>query len=256
MFKEKIIIKKMRKKYTIAILFLFCLLQQSDAQKAMRITYERHYSWLNVSSKFPWMTSEQIDRERLSWGKFDDWKEPYELTSVDNKIVFTRKEVENSDGYSWLEDEYILTKDIALNTTADYRTLLGKDYLIEDIIPKYKWKILNEIKEIQDYLCMKAETTDPIKGTKVTAWFTDKIKLNAGPEGYYGLPGLILSLTLNENDVDIEATKIEIDDNIKLPTLKKIKAKKIARVEFEAKYKKYIAECLEGKRNPYWNIRY
>ena len=141
--------------------------------------------------------------------------------------------------------------------TNDWVDLLGKTYIIEDEAPQYKWKIHNEIKEIAGYLCMKAETRDTIKNQKVYAWFTDAIPVSAGPEGYYGLPGMILELDYNDGAGIITATKIQFEDTApKLELPKKMKGKNISREEFNAKMSEYIDNAVEGKNNPYWQIRY
>jgi GLPGLI family protein len=77
-------------------------------------------------------------------------------------------------------------------------------------IPKYKWKILNELKDIEGYVCMKAETKDTVNNVVIHAWFTDKIPVMSGPEGFSGLPGMILALDFNDDDVNIVATKVDM----------------------------------------------
>jgi GLPGLI family protein len=244
------------KKIFIFFLF-FCLVQNLFGQKSGRITFERKQYWINIYSKLPFATKEDIEREMLTWGKEQGkYIEKYELTFRDSISSYIAKEREENYGYSWVEDEYIVTRNYPNKTCKDFLTLLGKDYVLEGDSPKYKWKILNEIKEIQGYLCMKAETTDPIKQTKITAWFCDKIPVQGGPEGLTGLPGMILGVEYNVDDVTLEASKIELVDNVEMPKLKKMKGKTIPREDFNAKMVKYIKEQIEGKRNPYWTIRY
>ena len=142
-------------------------------------------------------------------------------------------------------------------TIKDIREELGKKYLIEDKIPKHKWKILNEIKEIAGYLCMKAETNNEIKDQVIHAWFTDAIPMSGGPEGYGGLPGMILQLDINDGDAVITATSVDLDTPIeKLPIPRKMKGKKIDIAEFDQKLEKFIAQSIDGQKNPYWRIRY
>jgi len=139
----------------------------------------------------------------------------------------------------------------------DWIETLGKKYIIKDEVPEIKWKILNEIKEIQGYLCMKAETNDTIKNQTIYAWYTDAIPFNGGPEGYGGLPGLILELDINEGDAVITASKVDLNlPDEKLPIPKKIKGKEIDSATYHQMTRKYIQESIDGKRNPYWRIRY
>lgn len=239
------------------IIFLIQIGIQSFAQTTGKIVFERRYYWINIMSKLPYMTKDEIERERLTWGKNQgQYAVKYDLLFKDNKSVYQEQETDDNYGYSWKNEKYIVTRDYNAKHAKDVIGLLGKEYLVEGEIPKYKWKILNEIKEIQGYLCMKAETIDPIKGTKITVWFTDKIPVFGGPEGLSGLPGMILSVQYNEDDVTIEAISIQIDNAIAFALPQKIKGKSITREELMEKTKKYIEESIAGKKNPYWQIRY
>jgi GLPGLI family protein len=136
--------------------------------------------------------------------------------------------------------------------------MLGKTYLLEDSLKAPKWRILNQIKEVAGYVCMKAETYDPIKNQKVTAWFAEQLPGEAGPEQYFGLPGVILELDLNEGDVVITATKVVLEspseDDFKLP--KRMKGKKINQQEYDRLLSKHIEDSIKAFRNPYWSLRY
>lgn len=66
----------------------------------------------------------------------------------------------------------------------------------EDIIQivdkpfEWNWKVTDESKIISGYTCRKAISN--LMGLYFEAWFTDEIPVNAGPDKYDGLPGLIL----------------------------------------------------------------
>ena len=223
-----------------------------------KVIYEKRTYWINIMSKFKFMSQEDVDREMLTWGKEQGkYSEKYELTIDGQKSVYTAYKDKNEKEEFWLEDEYLLIRDYEEKTAQDLRDHLGKTYLIESDLQPIKWKILNDIKEIQGYICMKAETNHPINGNKVIAWFTDKIKTKAGPESYYGLPGLILGLEFNDNDILIEASSVILNDSTtSLPIPKKMKGKKIDLTQFYEMQKAYIEETSKSKRNPYWQIRY
>jgi len=224
------------------------------------ITFNRKYHWVNIAAKMPYLSQEEKDRIKLSWGNDDEDNkgEDFTLTFNDEGNIYVKKEKEENYGYSWGEEDDIFIRDQKNKTTKDIRILLGKKYVIEDDIPRFKWKILNELKEIAGYLCMKAETTDSINNIKIHAWFTDKIPSFAGPEGFGGLPGTILALDFNENDVNIIATKIDLitDKPIILPLPKKIKGKIIKYEEYNTRKKKHLQLSIAGRRNPYWEMRY
>ena len=71
---------------------------------------------------------------------------------------------------------------------------------------KLNWKIENESKKIDDYICYKATLVEKYKNRMneekqktVVAWFCPEIPYSFGPNEYYGLPGLILELEKDEN---------------------------------------------------------
>jgi GLPGLI family protein len=54
----------------------------------------------------------------------------------------------------------------------------------------FSWKLVNETKKIDSFICQKA--VGKYGKDSVEAWFTEQIPLNAGPSIINGLPGLIL----------------------------------------------------------------
>jgi len=222
------------------------------------VTYNRKTDWISIMSKLPWITQEDVERDRLTWGsRQKDWKgQNYDLFIDGSKSVYTYKEEQSEGGYSWKKEKYFIVRDFKSNKTKDLFEHLGKSFLIEEEIPKHKWKILNEIREIEGYLCMKAETKDAIRGQTIHAWFTDAIPFSGGPEGFGGLPGLILEINKNDGDAVITASKVNLEsvDKPKLP--KKMKGKEVSYTEFNQNVEKYIADAMEREENPFWRIRY
>ncbi|MBK8854888.1 MAG: GLPGLI family protein [Saprospiraceae bacterium] len=225
----------------LAIFIMVFVVLNSYGQGGI-ITYNKKYYWVNIASKMPFLSVEERDRIRLTWGTDENYKgEEYLLTFNNAGSVYKIKEKEENYGYSWGEDEDVFIRNFETRTTNDRRELLGKLYLIEEEIPRFKWKILNELKEVAGYVCMKAETRDTVYDIVITAWFTDKIQLSGGPEGFGGLPGAILELSYNNDDIHIVASKVELkDEAIKLPIPKKLKGKKLSYQEYNSKKKKHI----------------
>lgn len=74
--------------------------------------------------------------------------------------------------------------------TTTYR---DEDFFIYDEVPKIKWTISEKGgKKILGYPCFKA--TGIFRGSKMVAYYTSDIPLSAGPFKFYGLPGLILEI--------------------------------------------------------------
>ena len=245
-------------KNILLLLITFVSIELVAQASEGKITYNRKVNWISIMSKLPYLGQEEIDRMTLTWGKQEDNKGMnYELFFKNNKSLYTYKDEPSEYGYSWKKGDFILIRDYKDKTMKDLKEEIGTTFLIEEDIPRTKWKILNEIKEIEGYLCMKAETTNDIKDQIIHAWFTDAIPVYGGPEGFSGLPGLILELDINEGDVIVTATDIDLTTPIeKLPIPKKMKGKKSTSEELNARITKFIAQSIEGQKNPYWRIRY
>ncbi|RBQ07831.1 GLPGLI family protein [Pedobacter miscanthi] len=87
---------------------------------------------------------------------------------------------------------------------------IGNEYfLVEDSIPNLKWKLLPDVREIAGYECRKALTK--INDTVyVAAFYTDRILARGGPEGFNGLPGMILGLAIPRLKTTWFASKVEL----------------------------------------------
>lgn len=153
------------------------------------------------------------------------------------------------------------------------RELGPKTYLIDDTLRPLKWKMEEDTMTIAGYLCQKA--TSMVSGfgmamggmrfgggggqgrggvsadsmarrmgipeqQKVEAWFTTDIESSAGPDSYFGLPGLILKVVVDDGTVEIKALSVENTpkDLVKVPN----NGKKITRDE----YRKMMAQQFQG----------
>jgi GLPGLI family protein len=151
------------------------------------------------------------------------------------------------------------------------RELGPKRYLIEDTLRPLKWKLENETMTINGFECRKATTT--IQGfgmggmrmggpggaqgggrrgadstitrmlqepQQVVAWYTEQIETAAGPDSYFGLPGLILYLDIDDGTIVYSPKKLEPlgKETVKAPT----KGNKITREE----YRKMMQQQFQG----------
>jgi len=98
---------------------------------------------------------------------------------------------------------------------------------------------------------------DSTKGEKIVAWFTAAIPVSDGPEGYYGLPGMILELEINNGTATISTSKItlSLEEKIVLPK-QKGKANTLDLITYNNRILEYMEDCRKAERNPYWGIRY
>ncbi|MDJ1504277.1 GLPGLI family protein [Xanthocytophaga agilis] len=113
------------------------------------------------------------------------------------------------------------------------REFLGKQYLISDTLKNIPWQLSDQTKQIQGITCKKATYYNAERKRNLTAWYAENIYLSSGPDGYSGLPGLILELDSNNGEMLATATKIELrkltkDELVKAP----VKGKPITENEF------------------------
>lgn len=91
------------------------------------------------------------------------------------------------------------------NTTTIFQKWLSNNYYYTENLNKIEWTLLPEKKIINNLDCFKAvsiinenKTNEfgktYIKQPPIIAWYTPNIKCNAGPEGYNGLPGVVIEL--------------------------------------------------------------
>jgi len=89
----------------------------------------------------------------------------------------------------------------------------GKEYLVEGPLMEMEWKIGKERKSISGYDCIEA-TSKTSDGSPITAWYTPDISVSAGPSYYWGLPGLILYVDVNNGRRVFSCTSIQPDTNL------------------------------------------
>lgn len=136
----------------------------------------------------------------------------------------------------------------SINKNLIYRKK-GK-YLLEKPFSDFEWYLTGEHKKINDLNCYKA-TTEFIKeiynskgnsfrfNEPVTAWYTTDVCVPVGPDGFAGLPGLIVKLEMYNEVTILESIKFnEPNKTISLPDYKQ----KMTEEEFAAHTKLIIDE--------------
>lgn len=246
--------------FLFLILFTVKTLAQAPKQPITEgvIVYERTEFWPKIVGRLSYMSKEEKDRVKMTWGANDEgFKQNYNLYFNPNESLYTYGEENKEYTYSWRKEELILHRNFAADKKTDIIETLGKTFVIEDSLHAPTWKIMNQLKDISGYICMKAVTEDTIKKQKIEAWFAQDLPSQVGPERYFGLPGAILELDINEGDVVITATKIDakkVEKEIALP--KKLKGKKIKDTDFDKLIDEHIKTSIKSYRNPYWALRY
>ena len=164
---------------------------------------------------------------------------------------------DNDPEESYRRTETTITRDFSKHTLHDIIDVLDKTYIIEDSLRAPRWIIKNDMKEIAGHTCMNAFYNDTLKHQKVMAWYALDIPLGGGPERYFGLPGLILEVNINNGAEVITADKIELKKlTTELDFPKKAKGKKIKEKDYIGILRKQIVENRKQEQPVFSGLRY
>lgn len=247
-------------KYMLIVMSLLMYLHTEAQEMEGIVTYERIYHWSRIYSRLDYLSQEEKDRIKLTWGSDDENKTNMRLvfTPTKSKYTYESDQASSDDGrYSWRQREFLIFRDYEKEQITEMIEMLGKTYIIEDSLVAPHWRVMNQIKDVNGYVCMLAISEDTIKKQTIKAWFAHDLAVSAGPEQYFGLPGLIMELDMNDGDVIITATRVEmkpVGEEISLP--KKIKGKKIDAKTYKSILWNHIRDSMLARRNPYWAIPY
>ena len=161
------------------------------------------------------------------------------------------------------------------------KEFMGKEFLVKDSLANLNWKMEAETRVIGGYTCYKAtavkeasktdfrnfrpkkeeepkkDADKPAEAKKtnfmdavelpkeitITAWYTPEIPVNQGPEGYWGLPGLILEV--NDGKTIILCSKVVLNPKEKAEIKAVTKGKVVSQKEYDETVMKKMEEFRE-----------
>ncbi|MFT4031062.1 MAG: GLPGLI family protein [Siphonobacter sp.] len=247
------------KKLTIFFLAVLSIITSHAQQLEGIITYEYKQNYAKIIQRLPYLSQEEKDRVKMSWGN-EEGKQKMKLIFNPDESLYTyfSDQGQSEDGqWSWRQSDFLVERNFKNETITELHEMLGNTFVVQDSLHIPKWKILNQLKDIAGHVCMKAEMEEPAKKQKLIAWFADDIPVSIGPERSFGLPGAILELDVNDGDVVVTATTIEfkkLTNELALP--KKMKGKKINEAGYNRVIQEHIKDSITAHRNPYWALRY
>lgn len=117
----------------------------------------------------------------------------------------------------------------------DQREFMGKYYLIEDPIGQTPWKVSGETREILGFNCMKAVWEDTTGGRQrtVVAWFAPDLPVPSGPVTFGQLPGMVLSIDINNGELQLTALSIDLKPLKKGELQAPEKGEKMSQADFQ-----------------------
>lgn len=159
----------------------------------------------------------------------------------------------------------LLYKNIAEQVYLQEDEMMGKEFLIKDVLEPAEWELTGESKKIGNYTAQKATYSkiidsqrfstgmtemENVKDTiSVTAWFTPEIPVSHGPSNYFGLPGLILELQNQGSTLICDRIELNPSSNpvaIEQPKKGKVVSKEEFRVVQEEAMKQMMNQ-YQGK---------
>ncbi len=176
-----------------------------------------------------------------------------------NKEESVYKEDEKLDAISGATDSWgknftagIQYKNIKTNTFLQDQEFYGKQFLVTDELKALKWEMGSESKQIGQYACFKATVSVPADEVEwwnfswdkirneeasdekepemiaVEAWYTPMIPINQGPGEYWGLPGLILEVSVGNTTMLCSKIVMNPKETVKIkaPSRGKVVTKK------------------------------
>lgn len=252
-------LSKLIKTFILAVLILFSTL--SYAQKLEgTIHYVKTENIAKKMAALDYLSEQSIEEFTYTYAKiYGNGNESKSYSTLYINAAQTKYEdsEENDVEYSNQNNEFTITRDFSKHTLHDIIEVLGRTYIIEDSLKSPKWIILNEMKEIAGHICMNAFYDDTLKKQKVVAWYALDIPIGGGPERYFGLPGLMLEVDINDGAFVITADRINLKKlTTELDFPKKVKGRKIKEKDYIEILRKQIVENRKQNHPLFKDLRY
>lgn len=130
------------------------------------------------------------------------------------------------------EPDNLTYTDLTTQKVIEQKEFMSRIFLIESEPGNEKWKMTGKQKILLDYSCMEAISGEGEQ--TVRAWFTPQIPVSVGPATHGNLPGLILTLEIDEGNIVYRAIEVELKPVDKSVLKKPSKGKKVSQEEYQA----------------------
>lgn len=182
--------------FTLFSMILFISSQSLFSQNIKSVTIEYQEKRVVNEEKIKNLpeSMQQVVRAKAKWqSAILTHNEEGSYYMLQNKIEDKTVTVSATEKKTIKFGQKIYFNDFKANNSFKEIRMYDENVIIKDKLNKYNWTLLQETKTINNIECKKATTVND-KGRKVVAWYTDKFGITNGPQGYYGLPGLIVYL--------------------------------------------------------------
>jgi GLPGLI family protein len=163
-------------------------------------------------------------------------------------------------------------KNIRTNSFVQVQEFYGKQFLVKDQLRQMNWTMTKESKNIGNYVCFKATTSIPkselewynfswsdiqetesqpegdVEMIDVVSWYTPQIPVSMGPSEFWGLPGLILEVNVNNTTMLCSKIVMNPEDKIKIEAPKR--GKEVAKQEYKDIITGKMIEMRDNRGRP------
>lgn len=143
------------------------------------------------------------------------------------------------------EPNEVIFCDLKNKTNFEQREFMSRNFLVEGKTDTVQWKLTGNQKVILEYNCMEAELVGAKK--KTIAWFAPAIPVSTGPDGYVGLPGIILAMDIEDGKTTYTAKAINLKEIDASLIAKPKEGKKVSKKEFRKIVDEKMKEMNGGK---------
>ena len=267
------------KKYLSLTLILFSITTFSQKKFEGKATYMSKRT-LDMS-RFGQMSEQQKKQMKARFKNF--LEKTYTLNFNQSESSFkenVKLDAPGTSGPSWSRSngQGSIYKNLKDKEMIEDVEQFSKRFRVMEEMELPQWEMSAETKQIGQYLCYKAtmvrvdnsidwgsifsrrarnnqkkdssKTTkdkEAVKLQKITAWYTPQIPVSAGPERYWGLPGLILEI--NAGRTTMLCTEIVINPEEVVEIKKPSKGKEVSRDEYNVMMKQKSEELRERFQN-------
>ncbi len=147
----------------------------------------------------------------------------------------------------------IVFNDMEKQTGIAQKHVYENTYLVQDSLQSYNWKISNDTRTIAGLECRKA-TTVIMDSVFVVAFFTEQILCTSGPEGFTGLPGMILGIAIPRLHTTWYATKLELIEVKETDLTAPKRGKAINHVQLQEQLKSLMKNWGRNANRNIWQI--
>jgi GLPGLI family protein len=190
------------------------------------ITYERKIQIHKILEGNSWFTGNMDNVPKFYVTQF-------QLRFNKDTTVYNKTGDDEPGGASWAvyARENEVSTIFSANQSIVKKTIYQDGFIIKDSLPIYKWKLVNETRNIAGIECKKA-TTIINDSVFVVAFYAENIAVSGGPEQFGGLPGMILGIVVPRLHVSYYAQKVEANEKQEV-IIPKQKNKSMTRKEFK-----------------------